>query len=477
MSLNIPSIILVIAPLAGAFICIFTNKIKWCSLAAACFSWISFAAATNIFVPFLLSSNTVYEFFPGLFCDRLSASFILLTTFVVSTSLTQAGLFFASEKSVSQEGHVKLFYIFSLLFLLSMIAVFVCDNLGALWISVEATSLLSAGLVYYSRSKHAVEATWKYLIICSVGIAFALLGTIFLFASSQFGAVDGGSLSAKVLSEVSTRLEPFYLKLGFIFCLVGYGTKAGIFPLHSWLPDAHSEAPAPASAMLSAGLLNCALFAIWKILKITQGGNCSHLCQQESLWAGTITVLAASLFLFKEHGLKRLLAYSSIENVGLMLVAIGMGSAPLFFLQALNHSLVKVSLFCLSGNIIQVCGSKELSEISGVLKKLPLNGVLLLLGALAVTGSPPFGTFISEWLLLTRCIDQKEWLVAGAILLALTIAFISVCFHTGRILVGGSSIQESKSQSINNSIIPTLLMTVSLLLGFIVTPQLLRYFQ
>lgn len=473
------ALIILLAPFLGALLCLFIKNLRWCGRIAATACWVSFASSLICFLPlFLDESSKILELFPGLICDRLSAAFLTLTTFVVSASITQAGFFFTSEKSELNTKHVQLFYSFSLLFLLSMVAVFICDNLGALWISVEATSLLSAGLVYYSRSKHAVEATWKYLIICSVGIAFALLGTIFLFASSQFGAIDGGSLSAEALSQAAAHLQPFYLKLGFIFCLVGYGTKAGIFPLHSWLPDAHSEAPAPASAMLSAGLLNCALYAIWKVLKITQGSDCSILCRQETIWAGTVTVLAASLFLVKQHGLKRLWAYSSMENVGIMLIAIGFGAAPLFFLQALNHSLVKVSLFCLSGNIIQVCGSKELSELSGVLKKAPLDGVLMILGALAVTGTPPFGTFISEWLLLSHSVEQKEWFVAGIVLVALTIAFISVSYHIGRVLVGNPSAHTLPDKlSIKNSIVPSLLTVLSLVLGVTICPVVLRFFQ
>ncbi len=468
-----------LSPLIGACLCLGLRNIRLCGLVASLSSWSCFVLLSFFLLPFLGQSEGTLSLFPGLICDKLSAAFLLLTAFVVSISLSQAGVFFQTEILSSQppkKTHIQGFFAFSLLFLLSMMAVFVCDNLGALWISVEATSLLSAGLVYFSRSKHAIEATWKYLIICSVGIAFALLGTIFIFSSSQYGAIEGGSLNMSALSMVSDKLQPLFLKLGFIFCLVGYGTKAGIFPLHSWLPDAHSEAPAPASAMLSAGLLNCALFAIGKILLVTTGSACSHFCHQTSIWAGVITVLAASLFLVKQHGLKRLWAYSSIENVGLMLVAIGFGSGTLFYLQALNHSLVKVALFCLSGNIIQLTGTKELSHISGIMRKTPLDAVLLVLASLAITGTPPFGTFISEWMLLSFAIDQKAWLVAVIIILALTIAFIAISIHVGRILVGSPKESWIEKRGVKYSIVPSILMTASIILGFIISPELLRWF-
>ena len=228
-----------------------------------------------------------------------------------------------------------------------MCAVFISNNLGCLLMHNEATTLFSAPLVYFERTKNALEATWKYVIICSVGIALALLGTVFFFAASQHGLFTEGTLNLTSLIAKASSLNYPLMRLGFIFCLLGYGTKAGIFPLHSWLPDAHSEAPAPASAMLSGALLNTALFGIWRISQIVIASHGHSLIMQMLLDVGVVTVLAAALFLIRQHGFKRMWAYSSVENVGIMLVAIGLGSAPLFLLQAINHSLVKVALFLL----------------------------------------------------------------------------------------------------------------------------------
>lgn len=203
--------------------------------------------------------------------DRLSVLFVLLTTAVAACSLGHAESFFKIESTLSstyKPYHERIFYACASAFLLSMTSVFLADNLGMLWVSVEATTLSSAALVYFSRTKHALEATWKYLIICSVGIAFALLGTVLIFASSQHGGFEHGTMNIKEMMQHPTSLQYPLLRLGYIFCLVGYGTKAGIFPLHSWLPDAHSEAPAPASAMLSGALLNCALFTVWRLSQL-----------------------------------------------------------------------------------------------------------------------------------------------------------------------------------------------------------------
>jgi hydrogenase-4 component F len=408
---------------------------------------------------------------------KLGVCFLLLTTFVVACSLTHAGTFFAAESrqnSSYRADQEQFFYASSTLCLLAMSFIFVCDNLGYLWISIEATTLCSASLVYYSRTKHALEATWKYLIVCSVGIAFALLGTVLIFAASQHGACNGGSLNIQVLLSHAELLQPNLLKLGYIFCLLGFGTKAGIFPLHSWLPDAHSEAPAPASAILSGALLNCALFAIYRIAGLM---GLTHHCALSStlpIYWGALTALAASLFLIHQSGIKRLWAYSSIENVGIMLVAIGLDSPLLFFLQALNHSLAKVGLFLLSGNIIQALGTKDLSQIRGVLTTSPTWGILLAVSAIAVTGSPPFGAFLSEWLILTKCTDSRHWLAALILLVAIALSFVAVCIHASRILLGPARTDSTSFRPLLASIVPAVLCVGVTASGLTTLPSFLQ---
>ena len=453
------------------------------------------AKVTRVFIPFLIwlqlavvvifcnkaifNQHYVKILSPDFSYDHISILFILLTTVVTACSLTHAKLYFENEE-VKEDGakpeQEQVFYVASCLFFLSMLAVFLCDNLGFLWISIELTTLCSAVLVAFAASKHALEATWKYLIICSVGIAFALFGTILIFASSQHGAIVHGSLNIRELIAAAPRLEFPLLRLGFIFCLVGYGTKAGIFPLHSWLPDAHSEAPAPASAMLSGALLNCALFAIWRISELVSLSHHDALAHDLPLVAGTITALAASLFLVQQHGLKRLWAYSSIENVGIMLVAIGFGSSSLFFLQALNHSLAKVSLFLLSGNVVQFTGSKELSEIRGLMSSKPVWGILLFCCAFAVTGAPPFGAFISEWLLLAYAADHKYLPVFIGLVVALAISSIAVAFHLARILFGSPKANDGKLHALNgisSSFIPIVLTACAIIAGISSLPYYL----
>lgn len=386
----------------------------------------------------LAKSNAVR--FHGFLADSTAAIFILLTTVVAFAALAHAIGFFERETDsdhAPSARSIREFYFFTGLFVLSMYAVVAADNLGFLWISVEATTLLSAPLVYFHRSRTALEATWKYLIVCSVGIAFAFFGSALLYsASQQAGMEGGGTLSLSLLKSSAAALPPGLLRVGFVFILLGYGTKAGLFPLHSWLPDAHSEAPAPASAMLSGALLNSALVAIWRISGLMVRGGQERFVHATLLPLSIATVLAGALFLLRQRDVKRMLAYSSMENVGLMGIAVALGSGSAFALQAANHSLLKCALFLLAGNLMQQYGSKTIREIRGVLWSRPAQGALFLFAALAVAGSPPFGSFLAEWQILTTAVSGGSVFTSAAILLGLTIAFIALARHASSIVFG-----------------------------------------
>ncbi len=444
---------------------------------AAVLFWAQLVNIFTFLYPVLCVPNKSISISSDFSIEHTGALFAMLTQVVVACAGTHAIVFFKHEPGSTRDDglkQVRLFYVFTSLFLLAMTSVFFCNNLGFLWIAVEATTLCSAPLVLFHMTKHSLEAAWKYVIICSVGIAFALLGTIFIFASSQYGPGALNTLNIDQLCLHGASLQYVLLRLGFLVCLIGYGTKAGIFPLHSWLPDAHSEAPAPASAMLSGSLLNCALFAIWRLSQIVTASGHGQLVSTICINAGTLTVLAASLFLVRQHGLKRLLAYSSIENVGLMLVAIGFASPPLFFLLAVNHSIVKVALFLLSGNILQQTGSKSLDEIRGLLSAQPIWSVGLMAGACAITGSPPFGSFVAEWQLLVAGSTQHYWLMVGVLLASLAISFLAIAAHLGKILLGTPRNSESIFHPLSSSIVPIALLGFSLVLGITTLTNMLR---
>jgi hydrogenase-4 component F len=437
--------------------------------------WLQNALAILVLMPVLQGSTRELAMWgDDLTVNRLGAYFIILTIFVGACAVTHADVYFSAELQHThlEPSHIAMFYCATIAFLIFMCAVFMCNNLGLLWMAIEATTLSSAFLVYFDKTKNAIEATWKYLIICSVGIALALLGTVFIFASSQHGALAEGSLNLSQLLAYAPQLNYPLLRLGFIFILLGFGTKAGIFPLHSWLPDAHSEAPAPASAMLSGALLNCALYGIWRIANIMSASGHQIYITELAVIMGAVTVMAAALFLIRQHSFKRMWAYSSIENVGIMLIAIGLGSQALFFMQALNHSLVKVALFLLSGNIVQACGAKRLHQLHGIMKSSPLWGCLLTVGTFAVMGLPPFGSFVSEMLILSNSATSGRWILVTTLVCALGIAFVAVSTHVGRILFGGPKPNFAAFQPVRASVVPAILLVGSLFLGVIASPQI-----
>jgi hydrogenase-4 component F len=431
-------------------------------------TWAQVVVTVILLSPLVHADCTRLVITHGILLDRISASFLLLTTIVIASATTQAALFFEREQQVNIEvrpQHVRLLYAASAILLLAMSLVFMCNNLGLLWITVETSTLFSAPLVYFQRTKNALEATWKYLIICSVAIAFALLGTIFIFASSQHGNGTVGSLNLSILTAEAPQLHYALLRLGFIFCLLGYGTKAGIFPLHSWLPDAYSEAPAPYSAVLSGALSNCALYAIWKVVQVVLASGHTLLVYSMVGGLGAITVVAAGLFLIRQTGFKRLWAYSSMENTGIMMVAIGLGSAPLFLLQAVNHALAKVAAFLLAGNITQAAGTMNLHELRGVMRAAPLWAVLLTFATFAVTGAPPFGAFLSETAILSAAADTQHWLVAAVLVVALMLCFIAICLHIGRVVFGTPQAKFVAYRPYASSIVPAVLILGCLVLG------------
>jgi hydrogenase-4 component F len=300
---------------------------------------------------------------------------------------------------------VRMYHLWINLFVMAMVLVVASHHLAVQWIAVEATTLFSAPLICLSGDRKGLEAAWKYLLICSVGIAFSFLGIIFLSR-----AAAGTGLTYTALRDSAAVLDPRFVRLAFLFFLVGYGTKMGLAPMHTWLPDAHSQAPAPASALLSGVLLNCALLAILRLVPAVPGTYAKTLL----VAFGTATIAVPALLVVVQRDLKRLLAYSSIEHMGIIALGIGFGGAagPAALLHVLNHSLAKVLLFLLAGTIILAFGTQKIRRIRGLLATSPLTGVLFFGGILAVAGSPPFGAFWSELGIIKGGIDNGHLPVA-----------------------------------------------------------------
>jgi hydrogenase-4 component F len=315
-----------------------------------------------------------------------------------------------------------------LAFLAAMSLVSVSQNLALLWAAVEATTLASAPLIYFYRRPGSLEATWKYLLICSVGIALALLGTFFLGVASTPADGFGPGLGFDQVVAVAPTLDHHWLRAAFVLVLVGYGTKMGLAPLHTWLPDAHSQAPSPVSALLSGALLNCALLGVLRFYAICVAAGEATFAQTLFLVLGFVSLLVGAGLLLGQRDYKRLLAYSSVENMGVIAVGLGVAGAATYgaLLHMVNHSVVKAALFLLAGNVLRAYGTTAAAEVRGAARRLPVSSALMTVGAFAIGGSPPFGPFVSEISIFFGAMrGNMPWLGVAFVTL-LGVAFIGI---------------------------------------------------
>ena len=387
-----------------------------------------------------------------------------------------------------------------LLFLAAAVLVASTHHFGMLWVGIETTTLVSAPLIYFHRHARSLEATWKYLMICSVGIALALVGNLFLDISMQSEAVSSPQMT---LSHLLLRAENTlqagasaqhagWFKAAFVFMLIGYGTKMGITPMHTWLPDAHSEAPSLVSALLSGALLNCAFLGIFRATQVALAANMGEFASGILLFFGMLSLLTAALFIVGQGDFKRLLAYSSVEHMGILLLGLGLAagflahsdtSSPLsavqartqtaFVLHMVCHSLVKAALFMLAGNILAKYHTKSCHDTIGLARTLRFTGAMWLAGILAITGTPPFGIFMSEFgilqaiLLKTPSAPWVVWGLAGLYLFLLCVIFIgmitpAVHMYRGKAPFG---ITPVRRESLLLTVPPAVLLCLALGIG------------
>jgi hydrogenase-4 component F len=324
------------------------------------------------------------------------------------------------------------------LFLAAMTLVTATRNLSVLWVGIEATTLSSAPLIYFHRHRRSLEATWKYLVICSVGIALALLGNI-LFSVAFYD--PAGPLASMDLAAMLPRAagagQP-WLKAAFIFLLVGYGTKMGLAPMHNWLPDAHSQSPSLVSALLSGALLNCAFLGILRAQQILGAAGLAWFGGDLLVLFGLFSMGLAAVFIVGQGDYKRLLAYSSVEHMGILALGVGLGGGAVFgaMLHAVSHSLTKGALFLLSGNILALYHTRSCHDARGLSRALPLTAALWLAGFFAICGSPPFGLFVSELAILRAMLAQGSFTAATCYLVFLAVIFVGMSVPVTRMVQG-----------------------------------------
>jgi hydrogenase-4 component F len=326
-------------------------------------------------------------------------------------------------------------------YVFAMLLVAMSNNLGIMWIAVELTTLASVFLITFHDRDTSLEAGWKFLMLGSLGLGFALLGTVLLFAAGQGHLGEGmAALNWTRFIQVAASLHPFTLRLGVVFALIGYGTKAGLAPMHTWKPDAYREAPSPAGVLMAVGMLNGALYCLLRIHLISKAALGPAFSGDLLLMLGLLSVLIATPFILVQWNLKRLLAYSSIEHVGIMAVGIGLGGEAGAFgalLHMTYHSLAKPVAFFSAGTLAQLHSSSDFDRIgTGTFSRAPIASGLLVLAALMITGSPPFGLFFSEMTILKAGFSGPHLTAMSMFLAALVVLFCGFAYQIGRLVLG-----------------------------------------
>lgn len=340
-----------------------------------------------------------------------------------------------------EEARLPGFYALFSLFAATMISGPLMNNIGVYWIAIELTTLVSTFLVGFERGRESIEAAWKYIIVVSAGISLALLGTVLFYWAGSLVLGPTYAMTWETLRHAAPRMNPALTQMAFLLVLVGYGTKAGLAPMHTWLPDAHSEGPAPVSAMLSGALLNTAMLGVARFLTVMDAASGSRLPRTVLVAFGAFSLLVAALFIVRQQGIKRLMAYSSVEHMGVLALGIGFGgplaiAAVLYHM--LNHSLNKSLMFFGSGNVMRAYGTKDIGAIRGVWGRFPVTGSLWMAGAVAITGAPPFGLFLSELALMRAGFATPNAWAVIVLLALLIVIFIGFLNHFRSMYFGTS---------------------------------------
>jgi hydrogenase-4 component F len=369
--------------------------------------------------------------------DALSALLVAVITFLGMIASVYAVGYIRAEFDESHRSRVRLFFALFHLFVFTMLVAVTTDNLGVMWIAIEGTTLATVFLVNLHQTRTSLEAAYKYLILSSVGIALAFIGTALVYYA---GAAKAGEIAVNwsALHAGAASLNPEVVRLAFVFIIVGYGTKAGLAPMHTWLPDAHSEAPAPISALMSGVLLNVGLYAIVRFKTVVDATTGPAFTVRLLIALGLLSLLVAATFLVRQRNYKRMLAYSSVEHIGIVCLGLGFGGYWGVFgalLHMITHALAKSLLFVLSGNILLKFHSAQIRDVRGLLHVAPWTGALFLAGTLALIGLPPFAPFISEFIIFRAGLESHP-AAAGTGVILLVVVFGGMLASVNRMLYG-----------------------------------------
>jgi hydrogenase-4 component F len=427
--------LILILPLLGALLLVLTPK----NYTLLSILHVIVSGATSLALLFnvskVLTGGTFYSFDEFLFLDSLGCVFLVLiaiTGFLVNLYAT------TYMRWELEEGHINLldlkkYYSLSHIFIFTMTLSVICNNVAFMWAAIEATTLASVFLVAILKDQKSTESGYKYIVLCSIGLAFALYATVLLYSATFSNLQNGESsmLWSSIMANAK-NLNGDAAKLIFIFALIGFGTKAGLAPTHTWLPDVHAQGPAPISALLSGVLLKCAMLGIFRYYAITASAVGFDFVEQVMLISGTITLFVGAFFLIRQHDVKRMFAYHSIVHMGVIAFALGVGgkfalAAAIF--HCLAHSFTKALAFCSTGNIARIYGHKDMSKMGGMIKIAPITTILFGAAVCSLVGVPAFAIFVSEFLVFKGAIMSGQFVAVALFAIALVIIFVADFSH------------------------------------------------
>jgi hydrogenase-4 component F len=467
------------APLAGGSLLALIGHRRYAPEVNAAISIVTFCAAA-LLVKRVIEEGSISAFEEQFFVDSLNVFLVALTAFVAMTTSLFSRPYMRIERAHGRvsDAAMRLYHAMYQLFCFTMLLVLTTNNLGVMWVAMEAATLTTVLLVALYRTHASLEAAWKYFILCGVGIAQALFGTILVYFAAE--RILGSGMTALLwthLDSVKAGLEPTVMSIAFVFLLVGYGTKVGLVPLHNWLPDAHAEGPTPISAVLSGLLLNVALYALIRFKVITDGALERPFAAALLTGFGLVSVAVAAFFLSRQRDIKRMFAYSSIEHMGLITFAFGMGGPVASFAGLLHmtvHSLTKSAIFFTVGHATQKSGTQLMEDIRGLVRVSPALGWGMMLGAVAILGLPPFGVFASEFLILTTAIAQQPW-AAPILLVSLGVSFAAIFGKVQAMVFGEPTAARLPHRPALTPVFAHLALV--LLLGLYIPPYLVDWYR
>jgi hydrogenase-4 component F len=430
-------LVLVLAPLVSALACLLVRRARAAEAFNLIASTVSLGCALALI--FLLGAKEIRFWGDYVIVDRAAVWVILCTSIVYFVASIYA---IGYMRLLREEKRLHHFYALFAGFALTTLLAPLMNNVGFYWIAIELTTIVSTFLVAFERQPESMEAAWKYIMVVSAGISLALLGTVIFYWDGSLALGPTYDMTWGALRQAAPRMNSVLTIFAFLLVVVGFGTKVGLAPMHTWLPDAHSESPAPVSAMLSGALLNTAMIGIVRFLAITRAAGLGETPALILVAFGVLSLFIGALFMVRQQGIKRLMAYSSIEHMGVVAIGFGFGG-PLgiagAFYHMLNHSLNKSLMFFGAGNMMRAYGSKQIDEINGVWGFFPIEGALWLAGAIAITGAPPFGLFLSEFTIMRAGLRPSFSWAVYVMAVLLVVIFVGFMNHFRRMYYGSQA--------------------------------------